>query len=95
MKRFAGFALVTAFLLALPVSHLAISGPPNRPKGKVEICHFPDGETTGIVINVSRAALNAHCTKHGDCTNFTTPPNLNGGCVCPSGEATGSVKECN
>lgn len=91
MKRFAGFALVTAFLLALPFSHLANSGPLNGPKGKVQICHFPDGATTGIVINVSRAALDAHCTKHGDCTSFTGGE-ASGSCVCIVDAA--GVKEC-
>lgn len=89
MKRFAGFALLTALLLALPLSHWANSGPPNGPKGKVKICHFPDGQTTGIVINVSRAALRFHCDKHGDCINFG-PGEAIGGCACP---ATGKV--CN
>lgn len=59
MKRFLGFSLAGAFLLAIPASHL-LWGKAHVRLGKVQVCH------KGEVISVRDAALAAH-HRHGDC----------------------------
>jgi hypothetical protein len=79
------FALA-CFVLAIPLSHSAISAKKKATKKKagaapkVALCHFPDDSDVGHVIEVSSNAVAAHVEKHGDCTAFVARPN--GACRC-------------
>ena len=77
------FALA-CFVLAIPLSHSAISkkkAPTKKgPAPKVALCHFSGDKPVGHVIEVSSNAVAAHVEKHGDCTEFTASPD--GGCRC-------------
>jgi hypothetical protein len=77
------FALA-CFVLAIPLSHSAISKKKakkkNGPAPKVALCHFPDDSDVGHVINVSANAVPAHIEKHGDCIHFLARDN--GACRC-------------
>ncbi len=75
MKRLIILLCVVAFLVALPMSHMAFA---KKAKVKVDICHATDfkvglgadGNVTlivGHVINVSENAVAAHLA-HGDST---------------------------
>ena len=65
----------------IPLSHLAMSGPKGKgPAPKVAICHFPDDQAVGHVIEVSENAVAAHLAKHGDCTAFAIVDTT--GCRC-------------
>jgi hypothetical protein len=81
MTRLLGLGLIAGCLLAIPLSHSVTwakkgDGPPE----KVKICHFPDGKTEGHVIEISENAVDAHISKHGDCTTFETDDS--GACTC-------------
>jgi hypothetical protein len=82
--RVVNLALLAAAVVAVPLSHSALSqkknGGPHGPAPKVQICHFPDDSTVGHVIEVSQNAVAAHIAKHGDCTTFVTEET--GGCRC-------------
>jgi hypothetical protein len=79
------FALA-CFVLAIPLSHSAISKKKAAKKNglapKVALCHFSDDEDSdaGHVINVSANAVPAHLEKHGDCTQFAEGDD--GACRC-------------
>jgi hypothetical protein len=71
--RVINLVLLAAAVVAVPLSHSALSqknGGPKGPAPKVQICHFPDESTEGHVIEVSQNAVAAHLAKHGDCTAF-------------------------
>lgn len=67
MKRALAMAAVAAVLFALVGSHETEAGPKKRKK--ITICHVRDGQRMGVVITISRNALDAHC-GHGDSQNF-------------------------
>ena len=89
--RIVNLVLLTALVIAIPLSHVALSKAKKKVgkrAAKVEVCRFSacdcaDPETgvlTGRVLRVSRNALAAHLSKHGDCTQFTTDDT--GYCTC-------------
>ena len=94
MKRLLGLLTVTAFLLAIPVSHFVL-GKGHVPLNKVQVCH--KGET----ITVSKNALNAHI-NHGDCQlpacDFANVFNTGDPCDCddlaPPDSACGETPAC-
>jgi hypothetical protein len=74
MKRLIAVLCVVAFVVALPLSHVAAAGKGKGPAPKVDICHatdafdVPQNEFTvivGHVITVSENAVDAHLA-HGD-----------------------------
>jgi hypothetical protein len=78
MKRLACLSAIAAFLLALPLLHLAHS----KPATKVDVCHVNSANDTldlgdegvyafGRVISVSENAVPAHL-NHGDSLAFFT-----------------------
>ena len=78
------FALA-CFVLAIPLSHSAISAKKKAAKkkaapAKVALCHFSGDDPIGHVIEVSSNAVAAHVEKHGDCTQFEAL--ANGACRC-------------
>ena len=83
VARIVSFVLLTAVVIAIPLSHSALSmkkaPTKNGPAPKVKICHFPDDQP-GHVIEVSDNAVAMHIAKHGDCTQFTTDDT--GACTC-------------
>lgn len=71
MTRLVTLGLLLAGMVALPLSHLAISAPGGKGKpGKVSLCHFPSDKEEGRVIEVSEAAVAVHVSKHEDCTSY-------------------------
>jgi hypothetical protein len=82
------FALA-CFVLAIPLSHSAISAKKKAAKkkeapAKVALCHFSGDNPVGHVIEVSSNAVAAHVEKHGDCTEFEARPD--GRCRCSTCE---------
>jgi hypothetical protein len=75
MKRIIILLCVVAFIVALPLSHVAVAG--KGPAPKVNICHKPQyvGSLGGVdyyagnIISVSENALDAHIA-HGDSDEF-------------------------
>ena len=82
--RIVNLVLLTALVIAIPLSHVALSkkkAPKKNPAPpKVAICHFPDDQP-GHVIRVSANAVAAHVAKHGDCTSFAVDIE-SGECTC-------------
>ena len=79
--RIVNLVLLTAIVIAIPLSHVALSKKKaKKTAAKVEICHFPDDKDVGHVIRVSSRAVAAHISKHGDCKDFTT--DATGACKC-------------
>lgn len=73
--------LLVGCIIAIPLSHSAMSQKKKAHPEKTPICHFPeDSEGVGHVIVVSKHAVDAHISKHGDCTDFLARPN--GACRC-------------
>lgn len=77
MKRFIILLCVVAFVVALPLSHVAAKG---KAPAKVEICHvkatadlWGSPKAFGIVIEVSANAIPAH-EAHGDSIAFNDLP---------------------
>ena len=84
--RIVNLVLLTALVIAIPLSHVALSkkkAPKKNgdPPPKVAICHFPDDSDVGHVIKVSENAVAAHVAKHGDCTSFAVSTDT-GECTC-------------
>jgi hypothetical protein len=77
MKRFFAVLAVTAFVVGVPLSHLAVAVPP---EDKVDICHIPDS-LDGHVISVAESAVEAHLA-HGDCLAVDAVVAEDGSCVC-------------
>ena len=81
--RIVNLVLLTALVIAIPLSHVALSKKKaptkNGPAPKVKICHFPDDQP-GHVIEVSANAVAMHIAKHGDCIAFQT--DATGACTC-------------
>ena len=82
--RVVNLVLLTALVIAIPLSHVALSkkkAPKKNgdPPPKVAICHFPDDQP-GHVIVVSENAVAMHIAKHGDCTAFVVLDT--GECLC-------------
>lgn len=87
VSRLASLGLLIAVVIAIPLSHSAVSKKNEGPRPKVPICHFPDDSTEGHVIVVSEAAVAAHLDKHGDCTAFVAGETERG-CRCLTCEET-------
>jgi hypothetical protein len=79
LSRLFGLGLIAGCLLAIPWSH-ATAQKKGGPPAKVSICHFPGGSAVGHVIEVSENAVEAHVSKHGDCTQYLAREN--GACRC-------------
>ena len=83
-SRLFTLGLLAICMVMIPLSHSAMSkkkaGKKNGPPVKVAICHFPDDQTVGHVIEISENAVAAHLAKHGDCVDFRARPN--GACRC-------------
>ena len=81
MKRFFAVLAVSAFVVAVPLSHLGTAAP--NTDHKVDICHFPDASPVGFVISIDEHAVEAH-EAHGDCVDFgpAVPGVDDGSCVC-------------
>ena len=85
MKRLIVLASVSAFLVALPASHLLMG---DGPAPKITICHLTapvnsgNADGTGVIISVSRGHTGHR--QHGDCVaggvRFTD--NGDGTCSC-------------
>ncbi len=85
MKRFITLALVVAFLVALPASHLLIGkGKPD--KEEVLICHFAGKRQVrgghGFIKIVPLGSLPRHL-GHGDCENPVMVDDYSARCDCP------------
>jgi hypothetical protein len=80
--RMISFVLLTAMVIAIPLSHTAVSKKSGKkgPAPKVALCHFPDDQP-GHVIEVSANAAAMHIAKHGDCTDFVVDIG-SGECTC-------------
>ena len=83
-SRVVNLILLTALVIAIPLSHVALSkkkaAQKKKAPPKVEICHFPEDGDGGRVIRVSSRAVDAHVAKHGDCRTFVVYDT--GGCTC-------------
>jgi hypothetical protein len=92
MRRLAVLTSLVAFVLMVPLSHWVLSDPPKDAGGeKVLLCHVPGdnqikGFYEGNIIEVSENALEAHCSKHNDCTNFKLGDKEGDSCLCPIGK---------
>jgi len=80
MKQFFAVQCVSAFVLAVPLSHLVTATPPDL-KNLVEICHFPGPLRVGNVISVDESSVFVFVKLHGDCTDFSVI-GKDGSCIC-------------
>ena len=82
MKRLIFVALVAAFIVAVPVSHLLMAGPPDPKK----ICHVSPASPApadGFFLTIPVKAVPGHL-NHGDCDPGTaSAPNTAIFCTCP------------
>lgn len=94
MKRFVVLLAIVSLVVALPLSHAVLAK--GKAPAKVKLCHVTNGThedgKTGIVIEVSAAALKAHC-GHGDRRLIATSTKEVGDSCNPDWD-NGSVPDC-
>ena len=65
LRRLAIVFAAAAMIAAIPISNSVFAQKEEESK-KATICHFPDGKSEGIVIEVANAAVQMHIKMHGD-----------------------------
>ena len=82
-KRLYGVLVLLGCVVAIPLSHLAISqdgGGGGGSTGDVAICHFEEPGADGIVLLVSEESVPFHRNAHNDCLDFSSSDGIK--CRC-------------